>query len=192
MKNSMMTSLNGNICHQMETYSVLLVICAGNSPVTGKFPAQRPVTRSFDFFFDLRLIKRLNKQSRGWWFKTPSPPLWRHCNEIDNDDFCNWLAEPFRQQTLELLLCRIVYIYIYIYICIYMYVYIYKVNIWNVNCAQASAFIFDSRTDVLMKVSKFLRQKMSRHQRDSSSQTSDSCRMAWPFEISGPGISYSL
>ena len=127
------------------------------------------------FFFHLRLIKRLNKQSRGWWFKTPSRPLWRHCNEIDNDDFCNWLAEPFRQQTLELLLCRIVYIYIYI--CIYMYVYIYKVNIWNVNCAQASAFIFDSRTDVLRKVPKFWRQKMSRHQRDSSSQTANSCRI---------------
>ena len=42
-------------------------------------PAQRPVTRSFDVFFDLRLIKRLSKQSRGWWFETPSRPLWRHC-----------------------------------------------------------------------------------------------------------------
>ena len=34
----------------METFSVLLAICAGNSPVTGEFPAQRPVTRGFDFF----------------------------------------------------------------------------------------------------------------------------------------------
>ena len=41
--------------HQMETFSALLAICAGNSPVTGEFPAQRPVTRSFDVFFDLRL-----------------------------------------------------------------------------------------------------------------------------------------
>ena len=39
----------------METFSELLAICAGNSPVTGEFPAQRPVTRSFDVFFDLRL-----------------------------------------------------------------------------------------------------------------------------------------
>ena len=31
----------------METFSVLLAICAGNSPVTGEFPAQRPVTQSF-------------------------------------------------------------------------------------------------------------------------------------------------
>ena len=32
--------------HQMETFTALLAICAGNSPVTGEFPAQRPVTRS--------------------------------------------------------------------------------------------------------------------------------------------------
>ena len=67
--------------HQMETFSALLVICAGNSPVTGEFPAQRPVTRSFDVFFYLCLNKRLSKQWRGWWFETPSCPLWRHCNE---------------------------------------------------------------------------------------------------------------
>ena len=53
---------------------------AGNSPVTGEFPAKRPVTRSFDVFFDLRLDKCLSKQWRGWWFETPSRPLWRHCN----------------------------------------------------------------------------------------------------------------
>ena len=67
--------------HQMETISALLAICAGNSPASGEFPAQRPVTRSFDVFFDLCLNKRLRKQSRGWWFKTLSCPLWRHCNE---------------------------------------------------------------------------------------------------------------
>ena len=52
----------------------------GNSPVTGKFRAQRPVTRSFDVFFDLRLNKPLSKQSWGWWFETPSCSLWRHYN----------------------------------------------------------------------------------------------------------------
>ena len=56
--------------HQMETFSALLALCAGNSPVSGEFPAQRPVARSFDVFFDLRLNKRLSKQSRGWWFET--------------------------------------------------------------------------------------------------------------------------
>ena len=50
------------------------------SPVTGEFPAQRPMTRTFDAFFDLRLNKRLDKQSWSWWFETPSHPLWRHCN----------------------------------------------------------------------------------------------------------------
>ena len=67
--------------HQMETFSALLAICAGNSPVTGEFLAQRPVTQKLWCFFDLRLNKRLSKQSRGWWFETPSCPLWRHRNE---------------------------------------------------------------------------------------------------------------
>ena len=66
--------------HQIETFSALLAICAGNSPVTGEFPARRPVTRSFDVFFDLRPNKQLSKQWWGWWFETPSCPLWRHCN----------------------------------------------------------------------------------------------------------------
>ena len=46
----------------METFSALLAICADNSPVTGELPVERPVTRSFDVFFDLRLNKRLSKQ----------------------------------------------------------------------------------------------------------------------------------
>ena len=66
--------------HQMETFSALLAICAGNSPVPGEFPAQRPVTRGFDVFFDLHPNKRLSKQWWGWWFETPSFPLWRHRN----------------------------------------------------------------------------------------------------------------
>ena len=65
----------------METFSALLAICAGNSPVSGEFPAQRPVTRRFDIFFDLHLNKRLSKQSWGWWFETQSRPLRRHCND---------------------------------------------------------------------------------------------------------------
>ena len=66
--------------HQMETFSALLAICAENSPVPGEFPAQRPVTRSFDVLFDLRPNKRLGKQSWGWWSETPSSSLWRHRN----------------------------------------------------------------------------------------------------------------
>ena len=68
--------------HQVETFSALLILCAGNSPVTSEFLAQRPVTRSFDVFFDLRLNKQLSKRSCGWWFETPSRSLWRRCNEI--------------------------------------------------------------------------------------------------------------
>ena len=68
--------------HQMETFSALLAICAGNSPVPGEFTAQRPVTRSFDVFFDLRLNKPLSKQWWGWWLETLSRPLWRHCNAV--------------------------------------------------------------------------------------------------------------
>ena len=64
----------------METFSALLAICA-----------QRPETRSFDVFFDLRLNKRLSKQSWGWWFGTLSCPLWRHCNDIA---FVKWFPKP--------------------------------------------------------------------------------------------------
>ena len=46
----------------METFSALLAICAGNSPVPGEFPTQRPVTRNFDVFFDLHMNKLLSKQ----------------------------------------------------------------------------------------------------------------------------------
>ena len=47
---------------------------------TGEFPTQRPVSWSFDVFIDLRLYKRMSKQWWGWWFETPSCPVWRHCN----------------------------------------------------------------------------------------------------------------
>ena len=64
-----------------ETFSALLAICVGNSPVPGEFPAQRPVTRSFDVFFDLHPNKQLSKQWWGLWFETPSCPFGRLGNE---------------------------------------------------------------------------------------------------------------
>ena len=67
--------------HQIEIFYALLTICAGNSSVVGKFPTQRPVMRSFDVFFNLRLNKQLSKQTWARWFETLSRPLWRHCNE---------------------------------------------------------------------------------------------------------------
>ena len=81
--------ISGSVCrnvmiwwrHQMEIFSALLAFCAGNSPVIGEFPLQRPVTRSFDVFFDLRLNKGLSKQWRRWWFDTSQCLLWRNCNK---------------------------------------------------------------------------------------------------------------
>ena len=66
---------------QMGTFS-----CYWNSPFTGEFPSQRPVTQSFDVFFDLCWNKGLSKQSRCWWFKMPSCSLWCYCNI--GSEFC--------------------------------------------------------------------------------------------------------
>ena len=71
----MMTSSNGNI------FRVTGPLC-GEFTGPGEFPAQRPVTRSFDVFFDTRLNKRLSKQPWGWWFETPEWSLWRHHNDF--------------------------------------------------------------------------------------------------------------
>ena len=71
----MMTSSNGSI------FRVTGPLC---EEFTGpcEFPTQRPVTRSFDVFFDLRLKKRLSKQPWGWWFEMRSWSLWRQCNGV--------------------------------------------------------------------------------------------------------------
>ena len=45
----------------METFPALLAPCAQNSPVTGEFPSERPVTQSFDVYFDVRSNKWLSK-----------------------------------------------------------------------------------------------------------------------------------
>ena len=49
----------------METFFALLPIYAGKSLVTGEFPLHRPVTRSFEAFFDLRLNERLSERHRA-------------------------------------------------------------------------------------------------------------------------------
>ena len=64
---AMMTSSIGNISR------VTGHLCG---EFTGELPAKRPMTRSFEVFFNLRLNKRLSKQWLGWWFETPSHPLW--------------------------------------------------------------------------------------------------------------------
>ena len=70
-----MTSSNGDI------FRVTGPLC-GEFTGPGEFPAQRPVTRSFDVFFDLRMNKRLSKQPWGWWFETSPWSLWRQCNVV--------------------------------------------------------------------------------------------------------------
>ena len=63
-------------CHPMETFSALLALGAGNSPVTGELPSQRPVTQIFDVFFDALLNKRFSKQPTCWWIES-------HCAHYD-------------------------------------------------------------------------------------------------------------
>ena len=78
---SMMTSSNGNI------FRVAGHLC---EEFTGEFPTQTTVTLSYDVYFDLRPNKRLSKQSWGWWFETPSRPLWRHGNEFIEMKMFRW------------------------------------------------------------------------------------------------------
>ena len=100
---NMMTSWNGNI------FRVTGHLC-GEFTGDRWIPAQRPVTRSFDVFFDLRLNKRLSKQSWGWWFETPSRSLWRHCNEYhDAQRNCevhsSWPNYPLYRGIYQWLVC---------------------------------------------------------------------------------------
>ena len=137
----MMTSSNGNIS------DVTGPLC-GNSPVTHEFPTQRPVTRSFDVFFDLRLNKWLSKQSWGWWFETPSRPLWRHSNvsgvtqilPVGKSKCCN---EAFLAiicwTNLGLQYCSNEYIYTIVSYCTYL------LNAWYLNCCCTLLIIITFR-----------------------------------------------
>ena len=98
----MMTSSNGNI------FRVTGPLC-GEFTGPGEFPTQRPVTRNFDVFFDLRPNKQLSKQPWGWWFETPSWSLCRQCNEMSQ----------VRRRIY-------IYIYIYIYIAFGIFDYLFK------------------------------------------------------------------
>ena len=74
-------------------------------------------------------------------------------NKIDIIYISCFLCSMFGSKRRYILLLECTYHLQYIYIC--------KVDIWNVNCARATKFIFDTPTDVLVKVGQFLRQKMS-------------------------------
>ena len=84
----------------METFPALLAICAENSPVTGEFPSQRPVTRSFDVFLDLRLNKRLSNNFVLNIFYNEKVPLHRFCARIVKFKWkmsvkCTWIRSRF-------------------------------------------------------------------------------------------------
>ena len=96
--------------HQMETFSALLAICAGNSPISGEFPAQRPVMRSFDVIFDLCPNKRLSNQSWGWWFETPSGSLWRQSNGFMRPQLHQYLYQFYIQPLNSMLVYTVGYI----------------------------------------------------------------------------------
>ena len=116
----------------MGKFSALLAICEGNPPVTGGFPPQMPVARSFDVFFDLCLNKWLRKQSRRRRFETPWRSLWRHCNECVS--LRDYLSHPQSNQI------RLAYFTLYPQLgkepminterYVYIYVYIYPIYIY--------------------------------------------------------------
>ena len=74
--------------HQIEAFSELLALCAGNWPVTGEFPSQRASDAELWCFFDVGHNKQLNQPSSCWWFEAPCRPLWRHFN-VNWEQMCS-------------------------------------------------------------------------------------------------------
>ena len=95
----MMTSSNGNIFR-----------------VTGHLCGEFTGHRNFDVFFDLRLNKRLSKQSRGWWFETPVCPLWRHCNAHEHLVY-RWICKSHRLQWHQLIFIYVLMVHNFIIRC---------------------------------------------------------------------------
>ena len=112
-----MTSSNGNI------FRIISPSYEENQPITGEFPSQMSVTRSFDICFDVRLNKRLSKPSICWWSETPWQSSWRHCNVS-----CSYEIEEHVLIVIPWSLSNSTYPYahththIYIH-CIYIYIY---------------------------------------------------------------------
>ena len=68
--------------HQMETFSALLILYAGNSPVPVSCPHKGQWRRALMFSLICAWINDWVNKPWGWWFETPSWSLWRHCNDI--------------------------------------------------------------------------------------------------------------
>ena len=89
--------------HQMETASALPAFCTGNSPVPGEFLSQRSVMQTFGVFLDLRLNKRLTKQSWGWLFEMPSRSIWCHWNDEYGALYANLAVCFYGMELVDLL-----------------------------------------------------------------------------------------
>ena len=146
----------------METFFALLVLCAGNSPVSGEFPAQRPVTRSFDVFFDLRMsyeIWRKDGRLITWWIETQSRISQCHYGVIR---VINWSVvccpkvRPEWQLTWSPVLDKYKdkrgepHIYIYIYI------YIYKGYSLHLSFYRVASFSFDALNHLYTRIYYFV------------------------------------
>ena len=113
--------------HQMETISMLLAICVGNSPVTGEFPAQRPVTLNVDVFLDLRLNKRLvNTGEAG--------DLRRHRAHYDVTVMTTCLMAAARRTT-DFSFCSLYLLVVLRFVCC-----IFR-NVNNVICSQLMRYV---------------------------------------------------
>ena len=93
--------------HQMEIFSASLAICAGNSPVPGEFPAQRPVTRSFDVYL---ICVRIN----GWVSNRDAGYLRRNRGHYDvtvmhsvnrGPDYQKFVLSPQHRDICKMMLC---------------------------------------------------------------------------------------
>ena len=79
---------------QMETFSTLLALCVGNSPVTGEFPSQRPVMWSFDVFLICAWIN-------GWVNNREAGHLRRHRDHYDVIVMSSSVCSSFNTETIK-------------------------------------------------------------------------------------------
>ena len=131
--------------HQMETFSVLLVLCVGNPPVPGEFPAQRPVMRSFDVFFGLRPNKWLSKQLCGWWFEMQLRSLWRHCNAHWHHIAWTWWYAMGHLLQFHCPICILLLQILFLYCCLCMSSY----DCVMIHCAVKSSGPFQYKESML-------------------------------------------
>ena len=72
-------------CHEMETFSALLALCAGNSPVTGEFPHKGQWRGAL--MFSLMHWRHCNERYVCWWIMIISPKLCLYCTHDVNGDW---------------------------------------------------------------------------------------------------------